>query len=375
MAKPRVFISSTYYDLKHVRSSLESFIELLGYDPVLSEKDDIAYLPDVPLDESCYREARNSDIYVLIVGGRYGSPISTQRLERGRERDFYHRYESITRHEYDNAFERNIPIYILIDASVDAEYQTWQENRDNLKVKYAHVDSVNIFMFIESIREKVKNNPVKTFSRYAEIESYLKDQWAGFFRELILRASKQPQIDDVNQKVTQLMETSETLKNYLEKIVSNVSSEKNEAIDIIRKENKRLKQAKIDAEFLSNNYMRHLNKQHGLNVTELKSALSSSSSYSDFVKKVFIGDFPSCCGSSRAFQEVNEARATLDVSPFDLSELEEVRTIVAEDRKSRPRLNRLHREVKPAPSAQPASGSSKLKKAAPKRKSAKKSVH
>ena len=27
MAKPRVFVSSTYYDLKHLRSALESFIE------------------------------------------------------------------------------------------------------------------------------------------------------------------------------------------------------------------------------------------------------------------------------------------------------------------------------------------------------------
>jgi len=38
MSKPRIFVSSTYYDLKHVRSSLEAFIERLGYEPILSEK-------------------------------------------------------------------------------------------------------------------------------------------------------------------------------------------------------------------------------------------------------------------------------------------------------------------------------------------------
>jgi hypothetical protein len=37
MAKPRVFVISTYYDLKHIRNSLEAFIESLGYDPVLFE--------------------------------------------------------------------------------------------------------------------------------------------------------------------------------------------------------------------------------------------------------------------------------------------------------------------------------------------------
>jgi hypothetical protein len=76
MAKPRVFISSTFYDLKQVRSSLEVFIRGLGFDPVLSEKGSIAYTPDVPLDESCYREAQGCDVFVLIIGGRYGSEVS-----------------------------------------------------------------------------------------------------------------------------------------------------------------------------------------------------------------------------------------------------------------------------------------------------------
>ena len=35
MARPRVFVSSTYYDLKHIRASLENFIESLGFDAVL----------------------------------------------------------------------------------------------------------------------------------------------------------------------------------------------------------------------------------------------------------------------------------------------------------------------------------------------------
>ena len=67
MARPRIFVSSTYYDLKHIRSSLEIFIESLGYDAVLSDKGRYSLSPDAPLDESCYREAQNSDIYVLII--------------------------------------------------------------------------------------------------------------------------------------------------------------------------------------------------------------------------------------------------------------------------------------------------------------------
>jgi hypothetical protein len=35
MAKPRIFVSSTYYDLKYIRASLELFIESLGFDAII----------------------------------------------------------------------------------------------------------------------------------------------------------------------------------------------------------------------------------------------------------------------------------------------------------------------------------------------------
>src|SRR6185437_3402619 len=112
MAKPRVFVSSTYYDLRHIRSSLELFIESVGHEPVLSEKGDIAYMPDVALDESCYREAGACDIFVLVVGGRYGSGVSASDPDAQREAS--ERYDSITRKEYDTAYNQNVPIFVLI---------------------------------------------------------------------------------------------------------------------------------------------------------------------------------------------------------------------------------------------------------------------
>jgi hypothetical protein len=125
MARPRVFVSSTYYDLRHIRGSIETFIESLGYEPVLSEKGDIAYAPNIALDESCYREAASSDVLVLIVGGRYGAERSDSRttLPHG----FFDRYDSITKLEYIKAIENNVPVYILVDAQVYAEYQTSQK--------------------------------------------------------------------------------------------------------------------------------------------------------------------------------------------------------------------------------------------------------
>lgn len=119
MARPRVFVSSTYYDLKHLRSSIENFVESLGFDAILSEKGKIAYTPDIPLDDSCYREVATVEIFVLIVGGRYGSEMSSGKSPIPKA--FYDRYNSITRGEYRAAIERDVPIYVLIERSVYAE--------------------------------------------------------------------------------------------------------------------------------------------------------------------------------------------------------------------------------------------------------------
>lgn len=43
MARPRIFISSTYYDLKYIRGGLEAFVRQMGYDPILFEKGDIPF--------------------------------------------------------------------------------------------------------------------------------------------------------------------------------------------------------------------------------------------------------------------------------------------------------------------------------------------
>lgn len=331
MARPRVFVSSTYYDLKHLRSSIENFIEQLGYEPVLSEKDSIAYLPDIPLDESCYKEAQSSDIFVLIIGGRYGNPSSDEKTKKISKPDFFERYESITRREYESASEREIPIYILIEDSVDAEYHTYLNNKENKSIKYAHVESVNIFHFIESIREKQKNNPIKLFSKYSEIEQWLREQWAGTFRELIQRVSAGKKINEIDNKVADLAETTETLKRYLEQIISNISPGKDEAIRLIKEENERLLQAKIDAELKSFRYIHHLVDDHNLELTHIRSALNGATTYFDFVEKVFKNKsgktrVKPCACSQKAFEEVNEARSHLDLQSYLLRDLAQVRS-------------------------------------------------
>lgn len=50
MAKPRVFVSSTYYDLKYARERLERFIKSYNMEPVLFESDEVYFNPNRKID-------------------------------------------------------------------------------------------------------------------------------------------------------------------------------------------------------------------------------------------------------------------------------------------------------------------------------------
>ena len=82
MAKPRVFISSTFYDLRQIRVELDKFIESLGYEPIRNEEGDIPYGKDEALQEYCYKEILNVDILVSIIGSRYGSAGNVKEKEQ-----------------------------------------------------------------------------------------------------------------------------------------------------------------------------------------------------------------------------------------------------------------------------------------------------
>lgn len=263
MAKPRIFISSTYYDLKHIRASLEGFVESLGYDVILSEKGSIAYNPTIPLDESCYREAKNSDIFVLIIGGRYGSPASK---EKPSTKEFYERYESVTKLEFESALSNEIPLYILVDKSVKSEYETFKNNRNNETIKYAHVDSVNIFHFIDRIFNLRKNNPVKEFDNHTEIEFWLKSQWAGLFQELIKQRKEQAEISELSSQVSELASLNQTLKSYLEEIVTTTSKDK--GTDIIKREEEKLKERRKIQKFKEHSLAQEIIDGHEFNTIE-----------------------------------------------------------------------------------------------------------
>lgn len=265
MAKLRVFISSTYYDLKHIRSSMDLFIESLGYESILSEKGSIAYNPNIPLDESCYRELEGCDIFVLIIGGRYGSPASFEGIQPDTA-SFFTRYESVTKLEYENAIKKDTPVYIIIEKSVYAEYQTYKKNKTNKEIKYAFVDSVNVFEFIEYILSQPKNNPVFQFEKHMDIQNWLILQWSGLFQDLLKNRQIQAEIVSLSQQVKELSNQNTTFKRYLEAIVSN--SEEYDGRKIIEEEKDRQNRSKLENALLFHPSIHELVEWHKVTIED-----------------------------------------------------------------------------------------------------------
>lgn len=220
MSKPRVFVSSTYFDLRHVRRGIEEFIESLGYDAVLFESGDIPFSHLDSLDQSCYREIEACHMLVLIIGGRYGSQVSREKeIDLVVKEKAFLEFNSITKKEYETARQRDIPIYIFLEKGVANEYRTYKENKNSELIKYAHVDSVNIFKLLDDIYFQKRNNLTHEFENIEDITAWLKNQWAGLFGFLLARQSSESQLKSLQSQLSQLKETSDVLKAYTESIM------------------------------------------------------------------------------------------------------------------------------------------------------------
>jgi hypothetical protein len=178
-----------------------------------------------------------------------------------------------------------VPTYILIDSNVYSEFQTFLRNRDK-QIQYAHVDSINIFYLIENILLKPRNNPLKTFEHTEDIEHWLKEQWAGLFKDLLTDRAHQKKLTSLTSQVSELKEISLTLRKYTEAIMMGVSN--NESKKIISEESKRLHEIDIIEQIKRSEFYVNLKRlyKNEINIELFLSAVSESISYNDFALKL-----------------------------------------------------------------------------------------
>jgi hypothetical protein len=220
MATPRVFVSSTYYDLKYIRENLRYFIKTIGYEPTLSEDGNVFYNPKKHTHDSCLNEVPSCQIFILIIGGRFGGQFKASE-------------KSITNEEYLEAVKQKIPVFALVEQAVFQEHHVFNENfRNNTpeineKIRYPSVDNPKVFSFIDEVRKNSVNNAVVPFRDFSDIEDYLRKQWAGMMFNFLHESIEESRVADTLEKLTEVSSKIEILS---ELILNSVGSEKSQIV-------------------------------------------------------------------------------------------------------------------------------------------------
>jgi hypothetical protein len=109
-----------------------------------------------------------ADLFVLIVGGRYGSAADGGR--------------SVTNLEYLEARAKGIPIYVFVQEPILNTLRIWQGNA--AADFSAIVDDVKVFSFVDELKGNA-GHWVYAFKEVADIQTALLSQWALLFTDAL----------------------------------------------------------------------------------------------------------------------------------------------------------------------------------------------
>lgn len=202
MAVPKIFISSTYYDLKQERSNIADFIKSLGYEPVMHERAGVTYTQSETLEKDCYNEIQNCDILVCIIGNHFGSSSADNN-------------NSITMNELKSAMKDRKKIFIFIMKDVYVENTTYLKNKDNGSFIPAFADNIKIHEFIAELKQTVIRNPIIPFENTSDIIENIKLQLAGMFQRLLVQEATLTS----SKTMYDLQETADSMKAILANFV------------------------------------------------------------------------------------------------------------------------------------------------------------
>lgn len=227
MAIPRVFISSTCYDLKHIRENLKYFVKTIGYEPVLSDDGDVYYGVDQHTHDACLKEVETCQLFILIIGGRYGGEHNEKE-------------GSITNNEYREAVKNKIPVFALVENAVHSDHYTYITNKKTNpdfyeQINYPSIDNIKIFGFVDEVRKNSLNNAIVPFNDFSDMESYLKKQWAGMMYDLLDKRRRDDTAKATNRLIDDLTIATKKSEELIKVLLRTTNTEQIEVEDKISK--------------------------------------------------------------------------------------------------------------------------------------------
>jgi len=159
ITQPKIFISSTIVDLPNERKAALKAVEKVGGFPVMSEFTIEAQSTDSLT--TCLNKVKESDIYVLILGGRYGWQPENK--------------ESITELEYQTAIGCKLPI--LVFNTVYPKEPLQKQFEGNVESSYFRKTVQDAFELQEemekSLKQEIENKQQEFFHKTELVYSNL----------------------------------------------------------------------------------------------------------------------------------------------------------------------------------------------------------
>jgi hypothetical protein len=143
--QPSIFISSTIYDFRDLRSSLKYYLQSLGYYVYLSEFNDFPKALDISTFEAALQTLRSADYYLLLIGHRIGGLY--------READQI----SITRMEYRTAYEEAKTGKIRLLILVTEEIWNIRSDRNALRDYMTSAEKISRELSDKDIQDLVRH--------------------------------------------------------------------------------------------------------------------------------------------------------------------------------------------------------------------------
>lgn len=209
----------------------------MGYEPIMSDYEDVLYDPRIHTHTSCVDEVKNCDILVLIIGSRFGGKATPEALNKvnfdalkneSTSVDSLKEKEclSVTQLEVLKAIENSMPIYTFIDKRVWYDHSLYEKNKTSDIIGKIHFPSIEkqetakyIFNFINFVRLRTRGNNIFTFEKGQDIEDVLKKQWSGYFQRLL---QEQRFNNNEHKRIDILSEQFEDLKTAILSSIENV---------------------------------------------------------------------------------------------------------------------------------------------------------
>jgi hypothetical protein len=170
---------------------------------------------------------------------------------------------------------------------------------------------------VEALLDLARPLPRYFFAETAEIPQLLRGEWSETFRDLLQLHREEHRMEGFLTQLAEIAQLNETLKRYLEEVVSKVSPEKSEKL--IKTETIRLKEMQQIIKLAPNRAVNYLISTLDVSTTDVFQALKEAGSAENFLKLL---------QKKTGSELVVALRPVLEKKPWFLKGLREAREIL-----------------------------------------------